>query len=180
MLVEANQCHPMMPSPHISGWSATSSQGTGKVGHQTTVHELRHAGTGNILCHTTVCGPFVHTGFGSMPTSEALVGIPYIGGSTSATGRDTTPPTHDSSYNILSGASVSVTLSNLFPLAGAALVPVSEGEYVGDGLHPVPTKVATKIQRWEFIKMGELLPEFLASQGKDNLEGKCEPRIRRS
>ena len=28
--------------------------------------------------------------------------------------------------------------------------------------------------------MGELLPEFLASQGKDNLEGKCEPRIRRS
>lgn len=83
-------------------------------------------------------------------------------------------------YPQRAGASVSVTLSNLLPLAGAALVPVSEGEYVGDGLHPVPTKVATKIQRWEFIKMGELLPEFLASQGKDNLEGKCEPRIRRS
>ena len=75
---------------------------------------------------------------------------------------------------------MSVTLSNLLPLAGAALAPVSEGEYVGDGLHPVPTKVAAKIQRGEFVKMGELLPEFLANQVKDNLEGKREPRIRRS
>ena len=44
----------------------------------------------------------------------------------------------------------------------------------------MPTKVVAKIQRGEFIKMGKLLPEFLASQGKDNLEGKHEPRIRMS
>ena len=32
--------------------------------------------------------------------------------------------------------------------------------YVGDGLPPVPAKIAAKIGYWEFIEMYELLPEF--------------------
>ncbi len=34
------------------------------------------------------------------------------------------------------------------------------GGYVGDGMPPVPAKLVNKIRRWEFIEMGELLPEF--------------------
>ena len=36
------------------------------------------------------------------------------------------------------------------------------GTYVGDGMPPVPARLAAKIQRWEFVEMGELLPEFWA------------------
>ena len=36
----------------------------------------------------------------------------------------------------------------------------SSGLYVGEGAAPVPKKLADKILRWEFVEMGELLPEF--------------------
>ena len=36
------------------------------------------------------------------------------------------------------------------------------GIYVGDGLPPVPAKLAAKILQWEFVEMQELLPEFWA------------------
>jgi len=39
------------------------------------------------------------------------------------------------------------------------------------------TEVAAKIRRGEFVEMGELLPEFLASQREDDLEGKREQRV---
>ncbi len=35
--------------------------------------------------------------------------------------------------------------------------------YVGEGVAPVPAKLATKIKRWEYVEMGELLPEFWLS-----------------
>ena len=35
-----------------------------------------------------------------------------------------------------------------------------EGVYVGEGLPPVPLKVAKKIRRGEFVEMEELLPEL--------------------
>ena len=34
------------------------------------------------------------------------------------------------------------------------------GVYVGEGAAPVPKKLADKILRWEFVEIGELLPEF--------------------
>ena len=39
--------------------------------------------------------------------------------------------------------------------------------YVGDGLPPVPARVAAKIGRWEFIEMYELLPEFWTQKGEE-------------
>ena len=36
------------------------------------------------------------------------------------------------------------------------------GAYVDDGMPPVPAKLAAIIRRWEFVKIGELLPEFWA------------------
>ena len=46
--------------------------------------------------------------------------------------------------------------------SAAAFTPVvpGAGAYVGDGMPPVLAKLVLKIRRWEFIEMGELLPEF--------------------
>ena len=118
-----------------------------------------------------------------MPSSEALAGIPSITASTSTAAGDTAPPLDDGligGAKVPSGASVSTTLSALPPSAGASLFPGSDGEYIGDGLPPVPAKVAARIRRGEFVEMGELLPEFMASQRDDDPEGKHEPKIRRS
>ena len=65
------------------------------------------------------------------------------------------------------------------PLASAELAPVSEGVYIGDGLPPVPTKLAAKIRKGELVEMGELLPEFWSSHRED-IEGKHDVKVRRS
>ena len=45
------------------------------------------------------------------------------------------------------------------------------GIHVGEGLPPVPRKLADKIWRWEFVDMAELLPEFLVSgEGRGEFE----------
>ena len=50
---------------------------------------------------------------------------------------------------------------NLLPSLGqSGAPPGQEGIYVGEGLLPVPAKLAEKITRWEFVDMAELLPEF--------------------
>lgn len=45
------------------------------------------------------------------------------------------------------------------------------GMYVGNGLPPVPARIAAKIGRWEFMEMHELLPEFW-TQKADEASGK--------
>ena len=53
----------------------------------------------------------------------------------------------------------------------------SDGVFLGDGLPPVPAKLAERIGRWEYIEMYELQPEFWPSQ-KATEEGtsKCSNR----
>ena len=63
--------------------------------------------------------------------------------------------------------SVSATLANLLPLANSELGHSAGGVYVGGGRSPVPYKLAQKIRRWEFVDMGELLPEFWCSYRDD-------------
>ena len=70
----------------------------------------------------------------------------------------------------MSGPSLAATLTNLLPLSGTDGGNIGEGVYVGDGRPPVPTKLAQKIRRWEFVDMGELLPEF--SQRDDEAAAK--------
>ena len=56
--------------------------------------------------------------------------------------------------------------------AGGADATVSTaGAYVGDGMPPVPAKLAAKIWRWEFVEMGELLPEFWAGPKEEAEQG---------
>ena len=121
-----------------------------------------------------------------MPTGDALEEIPRIDGTT-AIAAEGTPPKPNSLIGgtkpmskVLAGASIAAKLANLLPSANAELAPVSEGVYVGDGLPPVPTKLAAKIRKGEFVEMGELLPEFWSSHRKEDIEGKHEVKVRRS
>ena len=70
-------------------------------------------------------------------------------------------------------------IKNLLPLANSSLSVPTEGVYVGEGMPPVPAKLAKKINRGEFVEMGELLPEFWASVREDE-EAKKEGKVRRS
>ena len=52
----------------------------------------------------------------------------------------------------------------------------SQGVYVGEGLPPVPLKIAAKIQRGELVDMGKFLPEFWAPPQEDGLQNKSEAK----
>ena len=99
-----------------------------------------------------------------------------IRGTTFTAAGDTNPPSLEGGPTIPSRASVSTTLSSILPSVG----PLPDGDDVGDGLPPVPAKAVAKIRRGEFVKMGKLLPELLASQRDKDPEGKHEPKDRRS
>jgi len=91
-----------------------------------------------------------------MPSREALEWLPTInGGSFEPLAR-----VHTNFLIAPMGVRTVNSLTNLLPQAMASLTPALAGVYVGDGLPPVPQKLADKIHRWEFIDMGKLLPEF--------------------
>ena len=75
----------------------------------------------------------------------------------------TTPIISDSAKK----SSENSLLLNLLP--GGSGTKDAAGIYVGEGLLPVPAKLAEKIVRWEFVEMAELLPEFWTPvAGKDS------------
>ena len=121
-----------------------------------------------------------------MPTGDALEEIPRVGGTTATAAGDATPKLSSlvggtkAMSKVPAGVSVAAKLANLLPSANAELAPVSEGVYVGDGLPPVPAKLAAKIRKGEFVEMRELLPEFWSSHREEDMEGKQEIKIRRS
>ena len=78
---------------------------------------------------------------GVMPTAAALAGIPLA----------------DTGGSLTSSA---ITTFNLLPLANPVLKLPVGGAYVGEGMPPVPAKLAARIRRWEYVEMGEILPEF--------------------
>lgn len=54
---------------------------------------------------------------------------------------------------------------------------VPAGVYVGGGgIAPVPKKVADKILKWEYVEMGELLPEFWGSGKEDEQRAASQSR----
>ena len=145
-------------------------------------------------------GCVITVGIGLMPPPSALIGLPISGARTNQpitspsgsvagaasssdhvrnpTGDHENPIGEQSrSSNTSAGpsgltaaASTAATLTNLLPLANMKGSNVVEGVYVGDGRPPIPAKLAQKIQRWEFVDMGELLPEF--SQSDDEATAK--------
>ena len=89
-----------------------------------------------------------------MPTAEALAGIPVAS-------NPLAPPsgTHENPSNCgkePSSMGPATTMCNLLPAAGntGASAP-STGIYIGEGIPPVPLKLAEKIRRWEYTDMSE-------------------------
>ena len=74
----------------------------------------------------------------------------------------------------LPGPSASL-MTNILPFASSALATPSQGVYVGEGLPPVPLKLANKIHRREFVEMAEMLPEFWPSVRHEESEGSSKP-----
>ena len=111
-----------------------------------------------------------------MPPSGALGGLPVVSaggpvdpisptvGPSTSSGPLTAPPGVLAAPSGASatppGVSVTATLANLLPLAASTIPPTPAGVYVGDGLSPVPQKLACRIRQWEYVDMGEMLPEF--------------------
>ena len=104
-----------------------------------------------------------------MPPTGALDGIPTVTDPPGGEGHDTTTP---------SGVSIAAKIANLLQGAATGLTQPSKGIYIGDGLPPVPPKLAAKIQKGEFVDMGELLPEFWAT-AKDDEGAKPDLKSRR-
>ena len=129
--------------------------------------------------------PVVGTGLGTMPPLTSLAGIPQISGSPTEA-RATTAPTlagggdAPGSHDTPARDSVTALMANLLPQATAGLATTSQGVYVGEGLPPVPSKVATKIRRGEFVDMGELLPEFWVPPREEEAQAKSEAKSRRA
>ena len=114
------------------------------------MHEVAQTrGKGRVL-HHFICCCVHYSGFGKMPTGDALKEIPRIDGTT-AIAAEGTPPKPNSLIGgtkamskVPAGASIAAKLANLFPSANAELAPVSEGVYVGDGLPLYPQNLQQK------------------------------------
>ncbi len=102
------------------------------------------------------------TPLGAMPSAAALAGLPSVDSVVTAL------PTGVAGGGMAPGPAAA--LVNLLPMAGPDLKLPVGGAYVGEGLPPVPAKLAGKIRRWEFVEMGELLPEFWTA--KEEVERK--------
>ena len=99
---------------------------------------------------------------------EASVATTLVGGA------DTPAPNPGAA-----GDSVTALLTNLLPQANTGLASGVQGVYVGEGLPPVPAKLAAKIRRGAYVNMGKLLPEFWAST-RDDDQPKQEAKARRA
>ena len=80
-----------------------------------------------------------HIGLGIMPPMDNLLNVPLVGGSAEGD---------------IAGQE-SVTCSQ----QGGMNSCQEQGVCIGDALPPVPMKLAERIWHWEFVEMGELLPE---------------------
>ena len=90
---------------------------------------------------------------GTMPPAAALAGLPSIGETSAPDGSG--------------GETTTMVLSDLLTAGGPGGMVPAAGAYVGDGMPPVPAKLAAKVRRWEFVEMGELLPEFWVGQPRE-------------
>ena len=98
-----------------------------------------------------------------MPPAESLTAIPASGdGSLPSTGSPLDPPR--AQEDVPPTAAAAAAICNLLPwTGGSGDGSANTGVYIGEGLPPVPQKLAERIRRWEFIDMAELLPEFWGS-----------------
>ena len=95
--------------------------------------------------------PLLNAGLGTMPPAEDMASLQSLGVSES---HSDTP------------AAASLW-ANLLLRGDSNEPPGSKGVYIGESLPPVPQKLASRICRWEYIDMAELLPESWAIKNDD-------------
>ena len=132
---------------------------------------------------------FTGAPLGTMPAIASLAGLPVISAGVSGpssvllswAGRTSTPSLDSaaSAATSASAAAANSLLTNLLPFSTQKQLTLSVGVYVGEGLPPVPSKLAEKISRWEFVEMSEMLPEFWTQLKPTEGEGKPAQARRR-
>ena len=108
-----------------------------------------------------------------MPSSQALRGLPVVSvsltDSTTLLSRSPPVTTSGGTEHIRTAAATLQAWSSLGIHAATDPSPTL-GVYVGAGNTPVPSKLAERIRRWDYVDMAELLPEVRLSGGES--EGK--------
>ena len=118
---------------------------------------------------------------GTMPPPASLGSVPTVEG---------TVPPHTLSFSTasahsdpsVSSAAAAAAFCNLLPFGGGGGTQGSTGIYIGEGLPPVPSKLADRIRKWEYIDMSELLPEYwgqMSLKPAETLNGAQQPTARR-
>ena len=125
-----------------------------------------------------------------MPATEALRGIPMVTGGVAMVGQSSAPNSNASPPPVVGSGAATSTIPAWSSILGSIMASghggnsssvapgAAVGIHVGEGLPPVPRKLAEKIWRWEFVDMAELLPEFW-SRGKDEENSSKQP-VRRT
>ena len=110
------------------------------------------------ITQTSPAYPAGTSGLGTVPPPAALGGVALI--SPTAEGA--------AGQEVPSEGATAPTTSNLLPLSGSGAMTRTAGVYVGEGLPPVPEKLAAKIRAWKFVDMAEMLPEYWVEVTKDD------------
>ena len=130
------------------------------------VRGVRILGVMYVLC------PFADR-LGSMPPAASLADLPLAGA-----GPHTSQAVRliSASTTLATGTSPAPAVpqvTNLLPwIQPEPTADPHGGVYVGEGLPPVPVKLAERIRRWDYVDMAELLPEFWPVAKPDDTDGR--------
>ena len=106
------------------------------------------------------------SGLGSLPPSSAISWVPVF-----SANEGLSIPTMSTTSAAISVVPSITTLTSA--------VGVSAGSYLGEGLMPVPEKLANKIIKLEFVEMQDLMPEtWLLEEEESNRAVLSLPRRR--
>ena len=139
-----------------------------------------------LLCVTNVTALVITTAGSHLGPLSARVGLPTIttvasgppplvASGASSVSSDTTSSGSGTVVKTSTIAGVSAGLLNLLPITSSKVLPPTTGVYVGEGMPPVPPKLAAKIRRWEFVDMAEMLPEYWSSTKSEDEDQKRVP-----
>lgn len=117
-----------------------------------------------------------------MPPLASLVGLPSMKVRLTAPTADTLDTIMLVTSSLAAGPGPSrgtAQVANLLPWSLPEMTPDPQGGiYMGEGLPPVPLKLAIRIRRHEFVEMAEMLPEFWPVAKPEESDSKKGPSRR--
>ena len=116
---------------------------------------------------------------GEMPSSRSLLGLPVVSCEQSAIRGSMILCATQGTLGISTSSTTTDTSMMRLRLCTkpslSQLPQRTQGVYVGAGNLPVPSKLVSRIQHWEFINMADLLPEV----GLSNREGESKKLLQK-